>query len=110
MRTIGSASMASQRHFIESFSAYLEAVIQQASDRDEHTRHSIESYLKIRRENIGLRPTLSILEMDMNIPDEAFYHPTIVQLSYYIAELIILDNVSLTASYYKRPLNPDKCG
>ena len=52
----------------------------------------------MRIENIGLRPSLAILELDMNIPDEAFYHPTIVELSYLISEILVLDNVRPTFS------------
>ena len=34
------------------------------------------------------------MELDLDLPDEVFYHPVIVELSVHIADLIILDNVS----------------
>lgn len=92
---IKTASLSSQRHFIESFTAYLDSVVQQAGYRDDNTSITIEAYLKNRRENIGARPSYVPMETDLELPDEVFYHPVIVELSVYIADLIILDNVSL---------------
>ncbi|KAL5482772.1 STS14 [Sanghuangporus weigelae] len=86
------ATPTAQRHFIESFSAYLESLVQQAEDRDNNTNHSIASYLKHRHENIGTRPSYAVLEFRLNLPDEVIYHPTIVKLSEHITELILLDN------------------
>ena len=91
---IKTASPSSQRHFLESFTAYLNSVIQQAADRDNDTIRSIESYFENRRENIGARPSYVPMELDLDLPDEVFYHPVIVELSVHIADLIILDNVS----------------
>jgi Terpene synthase family 2, C-terminal metal binding len=78
---------------VESFTAYLNSVVQQAEDRDNNSIRTIDSYLENRRENIGARPSYVPMELDLDLPDHVFYHPVIVQLSIYIAELIILDNV-----------------
>lgn len=32
-------------------------------------------------------------ELHLDLPDEAFDHPVVKELEYYIADLIILDNV-----------------
>lgn len=85
----------SQRHMVESLTAYLESVVQQAADRDSNTFRTVDSYLENRRENIGARPSYVPIELDLNLADEVFYHPVIVELSVYIADLIILDNVRL---------------
>ena len=78
---------------IESFTAYLNSVVQQAEDRDNNSIRTIDSYLVNRRENIGARPSYVPMELDLDLPDHVFYHPVIVQLSIYIAELLTLDNV-----------------
>jgi len=104
-RAIKSATLNSQKHFIEAFTDYLDSVIEQAADRDNDTIRSIDSYFKTRRENIGARPSYVPAELGLDIPDEAFYHPVITELSYYIAELIILDNDM--ASYNKEQATGD---
>ena len=78
---------------VESFTAYLESVVQQAYDRDNNVIRSIDTYFENRRQNIGARPSYVPMELDLNLPDHVFYHPVIEELSYYIADLIILDNV-----------------
>lgn len=83
---------------VESLTAYLESVVQQAADRDNNTFRTVDSYLETRRENIGARPSYVPIELDLNLPDEVFYHPIIVELSVHIADLIILDNVSVQSS------------
>ncbi|KZT01823.1 terpenoid synthase [Laetiporus sulphureus 93-53] len=89
---IKTASLTSQRHFIESFTAYLNSVVVQAVDREQDTISTVEAYLKNRRENIGSRPSFCLIELAMEIPDEAFYHPTMVGLATYITDLLVLDN------------------
>ena len=79
---------------VETFTSYLESVVQQAADRDSNTIRTIDSYLQNRRENIGAKPSYVPMELDLDLTDEIFYHPVIVELSIYIADLIILDNVS----------------
>ncbi|KAF8484312.1 terpenoid synthase [Gautieria morchelliformis] len=102
---IKTASPTSQRHMVESFTAYLESVIQQAIDRDTNTIRTIDSYFQNRRENIGARPSYVPMELDLDLPDEVFYHPVIVELSIYIADLIILGND--IASYNKEQATGD---
>lgn len=81
---------------VESFTAYLESVVQQAADRDKDIIRTVDSYLENRRQNIGARPSYVPMELDLNLEDEVFYHPVIVELSYYIADLIIVDNVGVS--------------
>ncbi len=66
----------------------------QAADRDHNTYRTVETYMRTRRENIGARPSFVILALDMRLPESVFYHPAMVELAYYIADLIILGNVS----------------
>lgn len=91
---IKTATPTSQKHMIESFTAYLESVVQQANDRNENIIRSIDAYFENRRQNIGIRPSYVPLELGLDLPDHVFYHPVIEELSYYIADMVILDNVS----------------
>ncbi|KAJ3860026.1 terpenoid synthase [Lentinula novae-zelandiae] len=102
---IKTASPTSQHHMVESFTAYLESVVQQAADRDRSHIRTVDSYFETRRENIGARPSYVPMELGLDLPDEVFYHPVILKLSVYIADLIILDND--IASYNKEQANGD---
>ena len=83
---------------VETFKAYLESVVEQADDRDNNVIRSIDSYFENRRQNIGARPSYVPMELDLNLPDHVFYHPVIEELSYYIADLVIVNNV--TCSFF----------
>ena len=48
----------------------------------------------MRRENIGAKPSYVVAVLDIDIPDEAFYHPSVVQLGTIAADILTLDNVS----------------
>ncbi|KAF8638389.1 hypothetical protein AX17_002250 [Amanita inopinata Kibby_2008] len=86
------ATPLSQKHFIESFSDYLDTLVIQAADRDENVIRSIDEYMRIRSENIGLRPSCMPAETYLDLPDDVFYHPVMKELYYITAELIALDN------------------
>jgi hypothetical protein len=92
-RAIQTASLSSQRHFLDSFTAYLRAVVVEALDREHSHCRSIDDYLKLRRDTCGAKSAFAIYEMGMELPDEVFYHPIIAELVECIVELILIDNV-----------------
>ncbi|KAG0703654.1 terpenoid synthase [Suillus ampliporus] len=96
VRAIQTASLPSQRHFLETFTAYGRAVVVEALEREQGHRRSINDHLKLRRDTIGIRPSVAIYEMGMNLPDEVFYHPVIAELVGYIADLVSIDNDMLS--------------
>ncbi|KAF8904746.1 isoprenoid synthase domain-containing protein [Gymnopilus junonius] len=104
-RGVKTATPSAARHMVESFTAYLESVVEQAADRDNDHIRTVEEYLRNRRENIGARPSYVPMELGFDFPDEVFYHPVIVELSIHIADLIILDND--IASYNKEQATGD---
>ncbi|PPQ98466.1 hypothetical protein CVT26_013867 [Gymnopilus dilepis] len=104
-RGVKTATPSAARHMVESLTAYLNSVVDQAADRDNDRMRTVEEYLANRRENIGARPSYVPMELGMDFPDDVFYHPVIVELSYDIAELIILDND--IASYNKEQATGD---
>ena len=89
-----SATSMCQKHFIDSFVEYLDAVVQQARDRDDKSIRTIESYFTIRRGDVGTRPCYALLELSLNIPDEVINHPVIRELSDCASDLVALNNVS----------------
>lgn len=91
-RAIQTASLPFQRHFLDSYTAYLRAVIVEALDRDKAHCRSIVDYIKLRRDTCAAKPAIAIYEMAMDLPDEVFYHPAIVELVECIAELMMIDN------------------
>ncbi|RPD59287.1 terpenoid synthase [Lentinus tigrinus ALCF2SS1-7] len=91
-RAIQSASESAQRRFISTFDAYCQSVVQQAADRDVQRLRDVNSYLEMRRENIGAKPSFALLELDMNLPDEVLAHPAIVDLTTWAIDMIILGN------------------
>ncbi|KAG1839501.1 isoprenoid synthase domain-containing protein [Suillus tomentosus] len=91
-RAIQFASLLSQRHFLETFDEYINSVVVEALDREQGHRRSLDDYLKLRRKTVGVKPSFTIFEMGMDLPDEVFYHPVIMNLADCITELIIIDN------------------
>ncbi|KAG0694264.1 terpenoid synthase [Suillus ampliporus] len=89
---IKTASLPSQRHFIEMFTAYVRALVVKAPDREQVRCRTIDDYLKLQRDTCTVRSCVLICEMGMELPDEVFYHPVIVELVDCIVELSLVDN------------------
>ncbi|KAG1833624.1 isoprenoid synthase domain-containing protein [Suillus subalutaceus] len=104
-RTIQTTSLPFQRHFIYSYTAYLRAVAVEALDRDEARCRSIGDYIKLRRDTCAAKPAIALYEMGMDLPDDVFYHPIIVELVECIAELTFIDNDMI--SYNKEQATGD---
>lgn len=92
------ASPNSQRHFLASFTAYLESVVAEAANRENNIIPTIDDYVANRRENVATRPGSMPFELDMDLPDEVFFHPVVVKLSTHIADLVLVDNVGATSA------------
>ena len=72
--------------------------MEEAKDRtDEHIR-TINEYLELRRDTIAVKSYIAILEIGLNLPDEAVRHPVVNKLSTLAAEMVLLDNVSRDAT------------
>ncbi len=88
------ASTQAQKRFIDTFDEYLESVVQQAADRNNSHVRGIESYLEVRRNTIGAKPSFALLEFDMQLPDEVINHPVIKELEKSCIDMLCLGNVS----------------
>ena len=87
-----SASETAQRRFIDSFQLYTDAVVQQAEDRALHRIRDIKSYFDIRRNTIGAKPSFTILQTYMSLPDDVVHDPTIEGLAAGSIDMIIIEN------------------
>lgn len=89
------ASEISQRRFIDTFDEYLESVVDQAADRDSARIRDIESYINIRRNTIGAKPSFVIMEQGMDIPDNVFENEVFQRLRMATIDMLCLGNVSI---------------
>lgn len=72
----------------------MDAVVQQAEDRTQNHIRTLDSYLDVRRDTIGAKPSFAILELDMDLPDEVFHHPTLESLRVQVIDMLCIGNVS----------------
>ncbi|KAJ2972687.1 hypothetical protein NQ176_g7016 [Zarea fungicola] len=91
-RTIKVATQSAQRQFLRTFEEWLQSVVDQAVDRETEHKRDILSYMKLRRITVGLLPSLAVVGLEVDFPDEVLYHPTIQKMSEYCADLIAIDN------------------
>ncbi|KAG2048883.1 hypothetical protein BDR06DRAFT_1012664 [Suillus hirtellus] len=84
--------MSSQCHFLETFPGYLYAVVAEAFDRRQEHRRSLDDYLKLWCKSAGVIPCISIWGIGIDLPDEVFYHPFIMDLAGCITDLVLIDN------------------
>ncbi|KAH7928468.1 terpenoid synthase [Leucogyrophana mollusca] len=89
---IKTASPTSQRHFVKHFTDYLHGVLTQSADRDVGLCRGIEDYLVVRRDNIGAQAAFVCLHLGVDFEDDVYYHPVIVELSGYVADMVLVDN------------------
>lgn len=88
-------SAPSQQRFLTAFEEYLNAVVVQAKDRSRHRIRDIQSYLELRRNTIGAKPSFAIMEAEMNLPEEVIKHPVMVELTNLTIDLLCIGNVSI---------------
>ncbi|KAJ6465604.1 terpenoid synthase [Mycena vitilis] len=81
-----------QRHFISSFEAYLNAVIQEAQDRTDHHIPAIDEFFALRRDTCGVKPTFALIELGMDIPDDVLESEHISALIIGGVDMVIIVN------------------
>ncbi|KAG1815061.1 terpenoid synthase [Suillus subaureus] len=91
-RTIRDASAQSQKRFIVTFNLYLEGLVQQAIDRNEHRIRDIQSYIDVRRDTVAMKPVFALLELGLDIPDQVISHSTIETMAIACMDMIFIDN------------------
>ncbi|KAJ3499433.1 hypothetical protein NLG97_g326 [Lecanicillium saksenae] len=74
-----SSSMA-ERHLLEDMQHYVNGVIQEAQDRGHNRVRSSEEYWRIRRAASGCYPTFTLIELELDFPEEVYRHPALEKL------------------------------
>jgi hypothetical protein len=69
-------------------------VTQEAHDRAERRIRSLEDYMDLRRNTSGARPTVTLIEFGLDLPEFVTSHPTMASLREQAVDLIVLVNVS----------------
>ncbi|KAI0023873.1 terpenoid synthase [Xylariomycetidae sp. FL0641] len=104
-RAVSISTPTFQRRFLKTWDRYLIGTAEQAEDRSASHIRDIQSYLDVRRRTIGALPSLNMLEMDKDIPDEVFEHPLIRELHALSIDLTIFANDII--SYNKEQASGD---
>ncbi|KAH6645714.1 terpenoid synthase [Truncatella angustata] len=94
-----------QRRFLASWEHYLKGTAQQAEDRSRSHICTVSSYLEVRRQTIGVMPSLAFFQMGMDLTDEVLTHRTIRALEMLAVDLTIIANDVL--SYDKKQASGD---
>ena len=88
------ATTSAARHFVESFTEYLESNVVHSRDRTNNVISPFEGFIEYRRPNTSAKSMFFMGELGLNIPDEAYYHPIIREIQNCAIDLIAIDNVS----------------
>ncbi|GJE99460.1 terpene synthase [Phanerochaete sordida] len=99
LNALACSSKTFQARFVDEWQMYVDSVVEQARDRDYTRLRSVEEHLALRRFTIGSRPSFAILELGLDIPQEVFDTPVLVDLRDTITDILSLDNDM--ASYNK---------
>jgi hypothetical protein len=89
------ATANSAKQFIESLGSFMKTFVTEAEERDKGKTRSIEDYFPIRRVAIAAVASSLGGDLHLNIPDEAFYHPTIKEMQDHTADMMLIYNVRI---------------
>ncbi len=95
LRALKVSSPAAQTRFISSFSEYVYAVVDEASDRANGSIRGIDDYLKLTRLTTAGYPAFAAVEASLNIPNEVMAHPALESLRSLAADSFVLTNVGI---------------
>lgn len=87
-------NQSAQRRFIETFDDYTSAVVLEAEHRSRAYVPDVYGYLATRRDTSAARVCCVMLELGMDIPDEAVKHPVVQELYMLTLDMIVFSNVS----------------
>ncbi|KAG6867045.1 hypothetical protein C0993_007245 [Termitomyces sp. T159_Od127] len=90
------ASSGARRRFIEAMDTYTTSIVREAQDRAENYIRSLDEYVSLRRDTVGVKPSLVVLEFGLSLPDEFFDDPVVQRLTNACVDIVILSNVIRT--------------
>ncbi|KAJ7854579.1 terpenoid synthase [Mycena olivaceomarginata] len=85
LNAIRTATPTAQRRFIETFGVFTDSIVQQAVDRDENRIRGIT-------DTVGLLPSLMVLQVQLDIPDEVMENAVIKELTALCIDIAIAGN------------------
>ncbi|KAJ3748509.1 terpenoid synthase [Lentinula detonsa] len=78
--------------FIETFDNYTTSVVEQAEDRSTHHIRDVESYLRVRRDTIGAKPSFALLHLGSELPTGFLSDPLVEYITTITIDLLIIGN------------------
>ncbi|KAJ3967193.1 terpenoid synthase [Lentinula raphanica] len=81
-----------QNLFIETFNDYTTSIVEQAVDRAAHHINDIETYLRVRRNSLGLRPCLVLLHLYSELPEGFLSNPLIEYITTLTIDMVAIGN------------------
>lgn len=94
------ASPMAQSHFITAFQQYVDAVTEQARDRESDRIRTIPEFWRIRDHTGGCLPAFALIEMDLDFPEDLYQHPKLERLREIANRSIAGCNVLLTPFHH----------
>ncbi|KAJ7666107.1 isoprenoid synthase domain-containing protein [Mycena polygramma] len=93
-RMVLTAAPGTQQRFIETFDFFFQSVTQQAQDRTAGAIPDLESYIALRRDTSGCKPSFVLIEYanNLDIPDEVMEHPLVASLGEAANDLVTWSN------------------
>ena len=95
LRAIKISTEGAQRRFLESFPAYVSAVIDEASDRTGGRVRGLKDHVNVRKSTAAIYPLYFSAELGLDIPDEIMTNPAIGSLLDLVADATLLINVCI---------------
>ncbi|KAF9444707.1 terpenoid synthase [Macrolepiota fuliginosa MF-IS2] len=80
------------KHFLDVWDAYLDAVVQEAHDRDKTRYRTLHDYLPLRRDSGAVYPALALAEFGLGLPEEVWSHPALASLREKSVDLVSIHN------------------
>ena len=86
-----------QQRFQESMELFFHSVTLQAQDRKSGGIPDVDSYISLRRDTSGCKPSLALIEYcyNLDIPDEVMEHPVMASLHQSTNDVVAWANVCL---------------
>ena len=85
--------MTYQRHNIALWDHYIDAVVQEAKDRNAGLIRDLASFIPVRRGTTALYIVVLMAATDSEIPHQVYDHPTMQRMLDLINDIVILENV-----------------
>ncbi|KAJ7204178.1 isoprenoid synthase domain-containing protein [Mycena pura] len=91
-RTVPICSESVQQRLVETQERAMDGQVQQCVDRKHDFARNSKDYLAVRLHSSSMLPSYVIMELDIDVPDEVYYHPLLENLRYWGFMLICIDN------------------